>query len=505
MSEEYKPVVQHIESVAGVKPEQVGEIQSEIEQLMLLSDEDYRKEERKLLRKIDFTLLPTLFILLILNYLDRNALASARVQGLEKDLGMKGTDFNIAISVLFAGYILGQIPSNLILAKSRPSIYLSCCVLVWGVVSLCTGFVQNFHQLVAVRILLGITESPYFPGALFLLSTWYTKRELAFRTAFLYSGSLLSGAFSGFISAGIQSGLDGARGLESWRWLFIIEGAITGFVALIAVFILPDYPATTKWLSTREKAMAVYRLEKDVGSKDEDNLPLLTSLKMALGDYRLYLLALIIITKTTAGAVTQFFPTVVATFGFSKTITLLLTAPPYLVTTVLSIVISRMSDRKPERCLHLAVPLAVGMIGFIISAATTKTAPRYFSLFLMLGGLFGSYNVALAWISSCFPRPRAKRASAYAIINSLGNIAQIWSPYLYPKSDGPKYTTAFITNTVMTAVSITACFILRYCLKRNNAQMDRQEVEDMETASRSDGDKETGIIPLPQKQIRYVL
>lgn len=130
----------------------------------------------------------------------------------------------------------------------------------------------------------------------------------------------------------------------------------------------------------------------------------------------------------------------VATFGFSKTITLLLTAPPYLVTTVLSIVISRMSDRKPERCLHLAVPLAVGMIGFIISAATTKTAPRYFSLFLMLGGLFGSYNVALAWISSCFPRPRAKRASAYAIINSLGNIAQIWSPYLYPKSDGPKYT-----------------------------------------------------------------
>lgn len=130
----------------------------------------------------------------------------------------------------------------------------------------------------------------------------------------------------------------------------------------------------------------------------------------------------------------------VATFGFSKTITLLLTAPPYLVTTVLSIVISRMSDRKPERCLHLAIPLAVGMIGFIISAATTKTAPRYFSLFLMLGGLFGSYNVALAWISSCFPRPRAKRASAYAIINSLGNIAQIWSPYLYPKSDGPKYT-----------------------------------------------------------------
>ncbi|ORY54884.1 putative nicotinamide mononucleotide permease [Leucosporidium creatinivorum] len=503
MSSDSKPIVAHIESTAGIQPEQVGEIQQEIDKLMLLTEDEFKAEEKKLLRKIDSTLLPTLFLLLILNYLDRNALASARVQGIEADLGMAGTNFNTAVSVLFVGYILGQVPSNMILARSRPSIYLSICVFVWGMVSLCTGFVKNYEQLLAVRVLLGVAESPYFGGALFLLSTWYTKRELAFRTAFLYSGSLLSGAFSGFISAGIQKGLDGAHGLESWRWLFIIEGAITAFVALLAILILPDYPATTRWLSTREKALAVYRLEKDVGSKDEDNVHFLTSLKMALTDYRLYLLAVIIITKTTAGAVTQFFPTVVQTFGFSKEITLLLTAPPYLVTTVLSIIISRMSDRKPERCFHLAIPLAIGMIGFIISAATTKTAPRYFSLFLMLGGLFGSYNIALAWISSSFPRPRSKRAVAYATINSLGNIAQIWSPYLYPKSDGPKYSTAFITNSVMTAASIAFCLILRYCLKRNNEQMDRQEQEDLETASRLD--KDSAGAPAVQKQIRYVL
>ncbi|GJN87585.1 hypothetical protein Rhopal_000540-T1 [Rhodotorula paludigena] len=479
-----KLAVTHLEHTTGVDPANVSELQTEIDKVALLTPEEFAVEERKLLRKIDYTLLPTLFILLILNYLDRNALASARVQGIEDDLGMEGTDFNIAISVLFAGYIIGQIPSNAILARSRPSIYLSICVLVWGVVSLCTGFVQNFKQLIAVRVLLGFTESPYFPGALFLLSTWYTKRELAFRTAFLYSGSLLSGAFSGFISAGIQGGLDGKLGLESWRWLFIIEGAITGFFAICALFTLPDYPATTKWLTLRQRAIAVYRMEKDAGAKDEDSNSMVHNLKLALSDYR-------------------FFPTVVQTFGYSKIITLVLTAPPYLMTTVLSLIISRTSDRKPERCLHLAVPLGVGLIGFIIAASTLNTAARYVSLFFMLGGIFGSYNVALAWISSSFPRPRGKRAMAYAIINSLGNIAQIWSPYLYPKSDGPKYSTAFITNSVMTAVSITFCFILRYFLKRANTQMDREEAEyDDEKEANSDG--VSRIAPVTKK-IRYVL
>ncbi|BGP38805.1 hypothetical protein JCM10449v2_002742 [Rhodotorula kratochvilovae] len=468
--------VTHLEN-SGVDESNISELQVEIDKIALLSDEDRQEEERKLLRKIDFTLLPTLFVLLILNYLDRNALASARVQGIEADLGMVGTNFNTAISILFVGYILGQVPSNAILARTRPSIYLSCCVFVWGVVSLCTGFVKTYEQLLAVRVLLGFTESPYFPGALFLLSTWYTKRELAFRTAFLYSGSLLSGAFSGFISAGVQSGLDGKMGMESWRWLFILEGAITAFAAIISGFILPDYPATTKRLTLRERALAVYRMECDAGSKDEDDNSMFKNIKLALCDYRLYMLAIIIITKTTAGAVTQFFPSVVQTFGFSKIITLLLTAPPYLVTTALSLFISRMSDRKPERCFHLAVPLAVGMVGFVIAAATTNTGARYFSLFLMLGGLFGSYNVALAWISSSFPRPRGKRAMAYAIINSLGNIAQIWSPYLYPKDNAPGYSMAFITNSIMTAVSILFCLLLRWCLKRNNAQLDREETE----------------------------
>lgn len=105
--------------------------------------------------------------------------SSARVQGLEADLGLQGNQFNIAISVLFVGYILGQIPSNLILSRVRPSIYLSAFVALWGAVSTCTAAAENFQHLVVIRFFLGLTEAPYFPGALFLLSSWYTKKELA--------------------------------------------------------------------------------------------------------------------------------------------------------------------------------------------------------------------------------------------------------------------------------------------------------------------------------------
>jgi MFS family permease len=155
---------------------------------------------------------------------------------------------------------------------------------------------------------------------------------------------------------------------------------------------------------------------------------------------------LIIITKTSAGAVTSFIPTLVATFHYSRVQTLLLVAPPYVFATLVALLVSYSSDRRRERSMHIIVPIFFGMAGFIIAASTTILAARYLSLFLMLAGVYGSYNVALAWISSTLPRPVEKRAASIAIVNTVGNIAQIYSPYLYPSSNGPRYLTAMIVN-----------------------------------------------------------
>lgn len=135
------------------------------------------------------------------------------------------------------------------------------------------------------------------------------------------------------------------------------------FAAICAALILPDYPATTRWLSEKEKALAILRLERDTGVRDEETMTLVQSFLAAAKDYKLWLLAVIIVTKTTAGAVTQFIPTVVNTFGKSKVQTLLLTSPPYLFTCVVALVVSYTSDRKPERCFHLMTPIVFGMVG----------------------------------------------------------------------------------------------------------------------------------------------
>lgn len=140
------------------------------------------------------------------------------------------------------------------------------------------------------RILTDYTSSP---GCLYYLSCWYRRSELGFRTAILYSGALISGAFSGLISAGVTYGMDGTRGMRAWKWLFIIEGVITIGVAFAAFFILPNFPRTTGWLSEEEKALAAWRLEDDIGEDDwidSQHQTFWKGAKMAFMDIKTYVL-----------------------------------------------------------------------------------------------------------------------------------------------------------------------------------------------------------------------
>lgn len=133
---------------------------------------------------------------------------------------MEGSDFNLATSIFFVGYLLMQVPSNLLITRLPPSIYLSVAATVWGVVSTCNAAVHSFGQLVAVRLILGFVECPFFPGAIFLMSSWYTRSELTKRISWFYSGNALANMFGGLLAAGILGNLDGNMGIAGWRWLF---------------------------------------------------------------------------------------------------------------------------------------------------------------------------------------------------------------------------------------------------------------------------------------------
>ena len=279
------------------------------------------------------------------------------------------------MSILFVGYVIFGVPSNMLLTRIKPAPFLCGVMLLWAVISVCTAFTTNFASLVATRFFLGVVEAPYYPGALYILSNFYTRTEIATRIAVLYTGNILATAFAGLIAAGIFE-MDGALGYAGWQWLFIIQGTVTGIVAICAYPFLPNTPATTRWLTEEERELAGSRLLRD---KVDDNgmASPLAGLKQAVRDPRVWLFCLMQNLHLSANGFKNFFPSVVGTLGFNRTITLVLTCPPYLIAGVASVFVSMSSGKYNERTWHITGCKVVATIGFALAPATLNVPTRY--------------------------------------------------------------------------------------------------------------------------------
>jgi MFS family permease len=174
----------------------------------------------------------------------------------------------MALTVFFFTYSAFELPSNILLKKLRPSIWLPGIMVAWGIVTLCIGFVQNYHGLLAARIFLGLSEAGLFPGVAYYLTMWYAPEDLAFRQGMFFSAASTAGAFSGLLAYAINK-MDGAGGYAGWRWIFLVEGAITVLVAFVAFTLMHDEPATAKFLTQEEKAWVANRLSYSGNSGGE--------------------------------------------------------------------------------------------------------------------------------------------------------------------------------------------------------------------------------------------
>ncbi|KAL4972759.1 major facilitator superfamily domain-containing protein [Aspergillus desertorum] len=419
----------------------------------MMGREEFAAIEKTLKRKLDIRLMLCVRIIFVMNYLDRNNISAAK--------------YATAVALLLAGYVLMQIPSNIFLDNLRPSIYVPTVMAIWGMLSAIVGAAYNAGGLYALRFLLGFVEAAFYHSrALFVISSCYKRSEMGVRSTFLFSGSQLGSAFSGLIGAGISNGMDGARDLESWRWIFIIEGSVTVFIAIFAMFILPDYPSNTFWLSPEERAVAEWRLISDAGQVDEDDEDWSYGFKMAFRDWRLYV----------ASATSNFFPTVVKTLGYNTVETLLLTVPPYMIALVFSIANNWSADRYQNSLFHAIGPMVVAIIGFVVAAASLNTGVRYFAMILMVVGGHGSNAVVLAWTQKTMLRPRIKRASAVAFVNAFGNLAQVNLLVLfYPDTSAPRYVVAMAANSAFSSAVIMLSIGMRIILLRANKRLESGE------------------------------
>lgn len=437
--------------------------------------------EKRIVRKLDIWMLPQLWILYMFNYLNRTNIAQARLNTFNEDLNLKDGDYQTAVAILTVGYMLAQLPSNMLITFIRPSVYLPVAAFIWSGVSIATIGCTSAGGLWAVQFVLGIVEAPLFPGAVFLMSCWYTRREFALRVALLYSGLVLAQAFSGLIAAGVFAGLDGPGGLAGWQWLFILEGAGSAFFAITAYFILPNYPESKNggamWYMTEDmrKVAAARILDDRVEYAEKSTV--WVGLKLAVTDLKLYMFLFMNIFITSSYGFNNFFPTIVNGLGFGTRVTaLLMTAPPYVLGTICTFFVAWDSDRRAERGLHIIIPLSFSVVGFIVTVATGNPAVRYAMTFLYAAGCFSANTLQYTWAVSTMGQTPEKRAAGGAIVNIFGHLGNVISPYFFPDRDAPRYTMAMCLQIGFASLGITLAAIIKWHLTRKNKKL-REEAE----------------------------
>lgn len=231
----------------------------------------------------DLRCLPSLFLLHLLNYQARTCVGNARELGMANDLNLSSQSYSLLLCIFFLGYGLFEIPGSLWISASRPSLILPAMLFLSGCLCISVVFVETGGQMIAQRLLLGISQSGFFSGIINLLDRWYKTEEVGKRFAIVFSASILAGSANGVVSFGIVTTLEGALGIRGWKWLFLLVGIASSIAGLAFVFVLPDYPMVTSWLSTEQKRLAQRRMDQ-VPMKDSLPSDIRSSLTAAMKD-----------------------------------------------------------------------------------------------------------------------------------------------------------------------------------------------------------------------------
>ncbi|KAJ7487834.1 major facilitator superfamily domain-containing protein [Mycena latifolia] len=475
------------------------------------SDQEWREEaavgkyqpgteaERALVRKIDMRIVPTVWLLYVMSYLDRANIGNAEAGGMQKELGYGSTQYSVILLMFFVSYVIFEVPSNMILTRMRPSIYLSAICVLWGGIAACLAACNSWQQLAGVRFCLGVIEAGFAPGVAFYLSSWYKRHELAKRYSIYYTATAISGAFSGLLAGVIIEHLDGAHGLSGWRWLLLIEGVGASFVGCFTWMILPDWPSTTSWLSAEEKFIAVQRLAHDgIGTNGGSGVEEPShgeAFKMAIGDWRTWVLVVMYMLATGSQTIQYFIPNLVGQLGYKGTEKQFMTIPIYAVALVGILAFCFVSDIRRERGNYITSAAVLSGISFIIVVAVDDKKVKYAFLCFAVAGIYAACPLTLLWVSSIIDHPAEKRAVAIAFVNALGNSASIYGSFLWPSNTGPRYVQGFAVTTVFVFLLAGLAQVNKLLLKKfpsvglnDNLRGDKSYLEDQpekqsETAS----------------------
>lgn len=262
-----------------------------------------------------------------------------------------------------------------------------------------------------------------------------------------------------------------STGLSGWHWLFVIEGSATVGIGLICAFIMPEYPHNSRMLSQTQRDLAVWRIESEAGAAEgTENESVFRGFGKALADPKLLLMILCNMFSQGQGSIANFFPAIVSSLGYSSTISLLLTAPPYILAGFVYYGITYYSDRKNTAYPIIITCIAIATVMYIIPMSTLNIGARYFSMMVLPFASVGPQILLYKTMNLHLARPVSKRAAASALVNAIGGTSNIWSSYLY--YGPPRFYAAFGTLMgcgLLFAVTITTYLFL---VRRENKRLD---------------------------------
>lgn len=360
---------------------------------------------------------------------------------MDRDLGMKGYDYNMIISIFYISYILFEIPSNILCKWIGPGWFIPVLTLLFGIASVGTAFVKTVPQAASVRFLLGIFEAGMMPGIAYYLSRWYRRSELAFRLSLYIVMAPLAGAFGGLLATAILK-LKRFGSLESWRMIFAIEGIITIGFGLVAILVLTDRPETAIWLSPEEKKLAIARVQSErIGSTQV--LDRIDTKKLKRGIFNPVTLStafVFLLNNITVQGLAFFAPTIVATIYKDRTVVQkqLFTVPPYIVGAFFTVLFSLISWRIDRRQIFFILSAPLVMTGYSMFLGSHDASVRYGATFLIASSAFSLGALTNAQVSANVVGDTACSAAIGTNV-MFGNIGGLISGWSYLPFDSPNY------------------------------------------------------------------
>ncbi len=384
--------------------------------------------ERGVYKRVTRRLIPFLFLCYIFAYLDRVNVGFAKLR-MQQDLSMSDTAYGTAAGIFFLGYLCFQVPCNLVLQRIGAKRWLGPMMVVWGIVSACTMAVKTDTQFCAVRFVLGIVESGFFPGVILYLTFWYPSNRRAKIVAAFMAAIPLSGLLGGPLSGWLLGRMSSVGWLRGWQWLFLLEAVPSIIAGVVTMFFLADNPQKAKWLADHERSFLLERLHAEEAAKRCDgDAP--DRLRDAFRSYRVWLLSLVYFGMLMGSYGIQFWlPQIVKDRITNDPWHIgLLTAIPFAVATLAMLLVGYHSDKKQERRWHVALVTFAGAAGLGISALPgIGGVASLLALTLAAAGLVSATSTF--WSLPTGYLSRAAAPAGIACINSIGNLGGFVSPY----------------------------------------------------------------------------